>query len=387
MLKNKEPAPAPTLFVFTGEVDTEFQVQDESKRIHLLILSPNLEVAKQVTDVVSKYGDLSSDGRPRLHVDPAELVEAIMEINLWNEVIPAHVWTPWYSLFGSRSGFDRIEDCFQDETHRIHALETGLSSDPMMNWRLSVLDKYTLVSNSDSHSPWPYRLGREANVLELEEVSYKEVVDTIRRKDPRKLTMTIETDPAYGKYHYTGHRNCNVVMNPVEAHECGNICPVCKKKLTVGVLDRVTELADRPEGYKPSGAIPYVSLIPLQEIISSALGLRDVFGKAVWEEYGKLTNKFPNEFYVLLEASKEEISSVSGARIADAILKVREGKACVAPGYDGVYGRLILSEDETVPAANTIQVNKVRDTTEERKEPKVKQKEKGSGQRNLSDYF
>jgi uncharacterized protein (TIGR00375 family) len=373
--------------MITGEVDAEFRVNDQGKRIHLLILCPNIEIARQINDRISKYGDLNSDGRPKLHVTPAELVEAVMEVDQWNEVIPAHAWTPFFSLFGSRSGFDSIEECFQDQIRRIHAIETGLSSDPMMNWRLSTLDKYTLVSNSDSHSPWPYRLGREANVLELENVSYRELVDAIRKKDPRRFLMTIETDPAYGKYHYTGHRNCNVVMSPEEAHECGDICPVCKKKLTVGVLDRVIELADRPEGYKPSGAIPYVSLIPLQEIISSAMGLRDVFGKAVWEEYGKLIKKFPNEFHVLLEASKEEISSISGARIADAILKVREGRARVVPGYDGVYGKLILSEDETTPIANAIQVNKERDKTEEKKEPKEKQREKGSAQRNLSDYF
>jgi len=386
-LKTSKGVSESPLFMITGEVDAEFRVKDQLKRIHLLILCPNLEIAKQVNDRISKYGDINSDGRPKLRATPAELAEIIMEIDQWNEVIPAHAWTPWFSLFGSRSGFDSIAECFQDQTKRIHAIETGLSSDPMMNWRLSALDKYTLVSNSDSHSPWPYRLGREANVLDLNEVSYEEVVDAIRKKDPRRFLMTIETDPAYGKYHYTGHRNCDVVLSPEEARKCGNICPACRKKLTVGVLDRVAELADRPEGYKPDGAIPYVSLIPLQEIISSALGLRDVFGKAIWEEYGKLLKKFPNEFHILLEASKEEILSVSSAKIADAILKVREGKARVAPGYDGVYGRLILFEDETTSAGNIAQLDEERDRIEKREESKEKQKEKVSAQRNLSDYF
>lgn len=373
--------------MYTGEVDTEFRSQDKSKRIHLLILCPNLEVAKQVTNVVSKYGSLSSDGRPKLHVAPPELIEAVIEVDPWNEVIPAHIWTPWFSLFGSRSGFDSMEECFQEQTKRIHAIETGLSSDPMMNWRLSALDKYMLVSNSDSHSPWPYRLGREANVLELNDVSYRELVDAIRKKDPKRFLMTIETDPAYGKYHYTGHRNCNVVLSPEEARRCENTCPACRRKLTVGVLDRVGELADRPEGYKPAGAIPYVSLIPLQEIISSALGLRDVFGKAVWEEYGKLIKKFPNEFQVLLEASREEISSVTSTRIADAILRVRERKARVAPGYDGVYGHLILFEEETASARNVAGPNEEGDRMEKGEESKEKRKEKVSAQRNLSDYF
>lgn len=285
----------------TGEVDTEFTWEEKAKRIHLLVLCPNLEVAKQINDRISKYGDLNSDGRPKLKVTAAELTAIITEIDQWNEVIPAHVWTPFFSLFGSRSGFDRIEDCFQDQTWNIHALETGLSSDPAMNWRLSSLDRFTLMSNSDSHSPWPYRVGREANVLELRNVTYKEIVDTIRKKDPARFIETIEVDPSYGKYHYTGHRICKVVLGPKESSRCHEICPVCGRKLTVGVLDRVEELADRADGFKPQGAIPYVSLIPLQEIISIALGLKEVFSKAVWEEYGRLLKRFPNELYILLE--------------------------------------------------------------------------------------
>jgi len=386
-LKTSKGVSKSLLFMITGEVDAEFRVQDHGKRIHLLILCPNFEIARQIVDRISKYGDINSDGRPKLRVTPPEFTEIVMEIDQWNEVIPAHIWTPWFSLFGSRSGFDSMEECFQDQTERIHAIETGLSSDPMMNWRLSALDKYTLVSNSDSHSPWPYRLGREANVLELKEVSYREVVGAFRKKDPKRFLMTIETDPAYGKYHYTGHRNCNVVLSPEEARRCGNTCPACRKKLTVGVLDRVAELADRPEGYKPAGVIPYVSLIPLQEIISSALGLRDVFGKAVWEEYSKLIKKFPDEFHVLLEASRGEISSVSSARIADAILRVRERKTRVAPGYDGVYGRLILFEDETRPVGKVAEFNEEREIEEKGEDSIKKQKEKIPAQRNLSDYF
>jgi len=372
--------------MFTGEVDTEFQVKDNSKRIHLLILSPTLEVAKQVTDVLSKYGNLNSDGRPKLHMSSPELVEAIMEIDPWNEVIPAHIWTPWFSLYGSRSGFDRIEDCFRDQTRNIHALETGLSSDPAMNWRLTCLDKFTLISNSDSHSPWPYRLGREANEFELKDTSYKEIVDAIRKKDSKRFVRTLESFPEYGKYHYTGHRNCNVYLSPEEARKCGNICPVCKKKLTVGVLDRVVELADRAEGYRPEGAIPYVSLIPLQEIISNVLGVREVFAKSVWEEYNKLLKKFPNEFHVLLEATREDISSASSERIADAVIRVREGRINFRPGYDGLYGMPILVEN------NTNQVEEQRKLNDQNKErakiePELTSKPKPTDQRGLSDYF
>jgi uncharacterized protein (TIGR00375 family) len=386
-LKNREQALARALFMFSGEVDTEFQIQGQSKRIHLLILCPNLDVAKQLTNIASKYGDLSSDGRPKLHVAPPELVEAIMEIDPWNEVIPAHIWTPFFSLFGSRSGFDKIEDCFEDRTCRIHALETGLSSDPAMNWRLSTLDRFALVSNSDSHSPWPYRLGREANVFELPEVSYKQVIDAIRRKDSGKFLMTIETDPCYGKYHYTGHRNCDVWLSPSESRKYSDICPVCKKKLTVGVLDRVVKLADRAEGYRPEGAIPYISLIPLQEVISSALGVKEVFAKSVWEEYNMLLKRFPNEFHILLEATRKEISSASSERIADAVIRVREGRIKFRPGYDGLYGQPIIFED------NAIQVEHKRQFDEEKKEKTKKsetefnERPKPTDQRSLSDYL
>jgi len=372
--------------MFTGEVDTEFQMKDNSKRIHLLILCPNLEVAKQITDVVSKHGNLDSDGRPKLHVSSAELTEAIMEIDPWNEVIPAHIWTPYFSLFGSRSGFDRIEDCFQDQVWNIHALETGLSSDPAMNWRLACLDRFTLISNSDSHSPWPYRLGREANEFELKETSYKEIIDAIRKKDSSKFVRTLESFPEYGKYHYTGHRNCNVFLSPEEAHKCGNTCLVCRRKLTVGVLDRVVELSDRADGYRPQGAIPYVSLIPLQEIISNALGVREVFAKSVWEEYNKLLKKFPNEFHVLLQAAREDISSASTDRIADAVTRVRKGRIRFRPGYDGLYGEPIIFEDDTTQVEGEERLNREK---KERKtnETELPSKSKVTDQRDLSDYF
>jgi uncharacterized protein (TIGR00375 family) len=373
--------------MITGEVDAEFRVRDQSKRVHLLIFCPNLEVAKQVSAMVSKYGDLNSDGRPKLHVAPPELVEAVMEVDAWNEVVPAHVWTPWFSLFGSRSGFDRIEDCFQDQTSRIHAIETGLSSDPGMNWRISSLDRLTLISNSDSHSPWPYRIGREANIFELEHVTYREIIDTIRKKDSARFIETIETDPAYGKYHYTGHRMCNVVLDPAESSRYKNICPVCGKKLTVGVLDRVEELADRKDGFKPEGAIPYVSLIPLQEIISIVLGVRDVFAKTVWEEYGRLLKRFPNELYVLLKASRIEISSISGERLSDAILRVRERKIKFKPGYDGVYGQPLIFEEVNTSTERASQISQKSEEWQKEAKPGNREKEKRPSQRNLSDYF
>jgi uncharacterized protein (TIGR00375 family) len=249
-----------------------------------------------------------------------------------------------------------------------------------MNWRLSSLDKFTLISNSDSHSPWPYRIGREANVLELKNVTYKEIIDTIRKKDSDRFIETIETDPSYGKYHYTGHRACNVVLDPTESTKCQRICPVCGRKLTVGVLDRVEDLADRRNGFKPDGAIPYVSLIPLQEIISISLGVRDVFARSVWDEYGKLLKRFRNELYVLLDASRAEISEVSGERLSDAILRVRERRVKFRPGYDGVYGQPIILEDARESDGLTPRID-------EQSEPEMKKREKQSLQRNLADYF
>jgi len=238
-------------FMITGEVSTIFSWEGRTKKVHHLILTPNIETAEQINERLSRFGDLSADGRPTLEMTAAELVEEVMEVSTMNEVIPAHVWTPWFSVFGAFSGFDSIEDCYEDMSGHIHALETGLSSDPPMNWRLSRLDRYTLVSNSDSHSPYPWRMGREANVFELPRLTYGEVLDAVRRKDPERFLFTIETDPAYGKYHWTGHRKCGVSLPPAEAIKLGNRCPVCGRPLTKGVEQRVEELADRPYGFKP----------------------------------------------------------------------------------------------------------------------------------------
>ena len=209
----KNPA-SPVYYMITGEVATIFPFEGSVKKIHHVILTPSMETAEQINDRLTPYGNLATDGRPTLNMTAPQLVEEIMQVSNENMVIPAHAWTPWFSLFGAFSGFNRMEDCYQDTTKHIYALETGLSSDPPMNWRLSSLDKYALVSNSDSHSHWPWRIGREANVFELEHVTYQNMVDAIRKKDPEHFKFTIETDPAYGKYHWTGHRNCKVSLSP-----------------------------------------------------------------------------------------------------------------------------------------------------------------------------
>jgi len=340
----KNPA-SPVRFMITGEVSTIFTFENTVRKIHHVILTPSLETAVQINDHLAKYGNLSSDGRPQLDVSAPQLVEEIMQVSKDNMVIPAHAWTPWFSLFGAFSGFNRMEDCYQDMTKHIAALETGLSSDPPMNWKLSALDKYTLVSNSDSHSSWPWRIGREANVFELEKPSYHEVVDTIRQKDPKRFRFTIETNPAYGKYHWTGHRNCKISLSPQEAIKYGNVCPVCRRKLTKGVEQRVEELADRPADYRPENTIGYMHLLPLSEIIATVLGVAYPSVQKVWENYNKLMERFGNEYTVLIDASQEDMSSIVEPRIAEAVVRVREEKVKVIPGYDGVYGQLDLSKD------------------------------------------
>jgi uncharacterized protein (TIGR00375 family) len=335
-------ADSPVRFMLTTEVCTIFNFGNESKKIHHVILTPNMETAVQINDALTRYGDLSADGRPILNMSAPHLVEEVMATSSENMVFPAHAWTPWFSVFGAFSGFDSIEECYQDMTRHIHALETGLSSDPPMNWRLSKLDRFTLVSNSDCHSFWPWRIGREANVFELEKMSYREVVNAIRSKDPARFKFTIETDPAYGKYHWTGHRKCNVSFSPQEAQKFGNICPVCRRKLTKGVEQRVEELADRPANFRPENVPGFMRLLPLSEIIATVLGVDSPSTQAVWKIYNLLVGRFGDEYTVLIDASKDALAEVVEAPIADAVLKVRTGSAHVVPGYDGVYGKLDL---------------------------------------------
>jgi uncharacterized protein (TIGR00375 family) len=326
-------------FVLSGEISSIYSHGGNVRRVHNIVLARSFEVADQINEALAKRGvNLKSDGRPICGIPCPELVELITGVDGEAEVIPAHVWTPWFSVFGSESGFDRIEDCYGDQTKNIHALETGLSSDPAMNWRLSSLDKYSLVSNSDSHSFWPWRIGREANVFELKSMAYGDMLSAIREKDPKRFLYTIEVDPSYGKYHYDGHRSCNISLSPEESKRIGNRCPVCKRPLTIGVLNRVGQMADRPEGYVPKGAIPFKSLMPLTEIISARMGIGQLYSKKVWEVYNALIKEFGSEFAVLLDAEESGLVKAADEKLAGAIVGVREGKVEIKPGYDGVYG-------------------------------------------------
>jgi len=331
-------------FVLQGEISNIYSQDGKGRRVHNLILCKTIEIAEQIQEALKKKGRIDYDGRPIFGFSCPELVEMMKSIDEKIEIIPAHAWTPWFSLFGSMSGFDSVEECFKDQTKHIYAIETGLSSDPAMNWRLSQLDKYTLVSNSDAHSYWPWRIGREANVFDIELV-YDNLIESIRKR--KNFLYTLEVDPNYGKYHLDGHRDCGICFEPRESLKHKDICPKCKRSLTVGVLHRVEELADRPEGFKPKDAVPFKSLIPLSEILSSLFNV-SVASKQIWQEYHKLVNGLGNEFNVLLDAKKEDLAKVTDEKIAEAIIAVRYGKVDIKPGYDGVYGQLIFGKDSRV---------------------------------------
>jgi uncharacterized protein (TIGR00375 family) len=262
----------------------------------------------------------------------------ILDISTDCLVVPAHAWTPWFSIFGANSGFDSIEECFGEMTPHIRAIETGLSSDPEMNWRLSSLDGITLISNSDAHSP--SRLGREANAFGCE-MDYGEIVDTLRTKDRKRFLFTIEFFPEEGKYHYDGHRECGVIFSPSQTKANQSLCPKCQKKLTVGVMHRVEDLADRPEGFIPKNAIPSIHLIPLEEILAEALEYK-VGTKAVDTEYERLIERGGSEFHILLDATPEELSSYVSPKVLEALIRMRQGKVTIIPGHDGVYGKINL---------------------------------------------
>jgi uncharacterized protein (TIGR00375 family) len=260
-------------------------------------------------------------------------------------VIAAHAWTPWFSVFGSMSGFDSLTECFEELTPQIYAIETGLSSSPSMNWRLSQLDGVALVSNSDSHSP--ERIGREANIFDTE-LSYTGITEAVKSNDPSRFLFTIEFFPEEGKYHYDGHRACGVRLAPEETKKLKGICPKCGKPVTVGVLARVEELADRPAGYAPEGRIPYKNLVPLDEIIAEALGVQSKT-KRVMAIYQTLCAAFGGELPLLLEGDLGRIAQFSDSRIAEGVRRVREGTLTIEPGYDNEYGTIkIFGDNEAV---------------------------------------
>jgi uncharacterized protein (TIGR00375 family) len=322
-------------FLLSSEVSNIYPQAGRLRKIHNIILAPSFETVDRLNAVLGRFGSLMADGRPTLSLPSHKLVEYVMEVSAECMVIPAHVWTPWFSLYGSNSGFDSLRECFGDQARHIHAVETGLSSDPPMNWRIAELDAVMLVSNSDAHSP--AKLGREANVFDCE-LDYGEILGILRRRDREKFLSTIEFFPEEGKYHFDGHRACSQRLSPRETRAARGRCPACGKPLTVGVMSRVEALASREEP-AAAGRVPFRHLIPLEEIIAEASGSQPG-SAAVREEYTTLVSTLGGEFAVLLEVPLEEIARVARPRVVEGLRRVREGQVQIRPGYDGVFGEI-----------------------------------------------
>lgn len=334
-LPGTAPGQAPR-FVITGEISSIYKRGGKTRKVHNVILLPSLEAADELSARLEAVGNIRSDGRPILDLDSRDLLELTLDTCPDAEFIPAHIWTPHFAMFGAFSGFDSVEECFADLTPHIHAVETGLSSDPPMNWRVSMLDGLTLVSHSDAHSP--SKLGREANLLDTEQ-TYPALVQAIRTG--QGFLGTVEFFPEEGKYHLDGHRSCGVCLTPAETAEYGGRCPVCGKKLTIGVEHRVEELADRPAGFRPAGTKPFESLAPLPEVLAASTG-GSATGKKTLEQYERMLQTLGPEFYILREAPLEDITQIAGPCVAEGIRRLRAGQVVRRAGFDGEYGEITL---------------------------------------------
>ena len=328
-----------TRFVVSGEISSIYKKNGKTRKVHNVILLPGLEAADAMAQRLEKIGNIHSDGRPILGLDSHDLLEMMLDVCPEGILIPAHIWTPRFSVLGAKSGFDSVEECFEELAPYIHALETGLSSDPAMNWRISKLDRYQLVSNSDAHSP--SKLGREANLLDID-CSYEGLYRAIQTGEG--LEGTVEFFPEEGKYHFDGHRKCGVSLSPVEAERLGGICPVCGKKLTMGVDHRVEQLADRAEGFVKKDGKKYESLVPLPEVISTCMGY-SAASKKVQGCFEQMIQTLGTEFDILRNVPSEDIKSCAGERIAEGIENVRTGNVKRIPGYDGEYGKIELFDE------------------------------------------
>ncbi len=337
-------------FVLSSEISLVYTDKGKGRRVHLLYLAPSLEVVDKINSWLDTKGRRDYDGRPIFKISCRDFVAKMQEIDDRIEVIPAHIWTPWFGVFGSKGGYDNLDDAFGDMRKNIHAIETGISSDPAMNWKIKDLGNISIISNSDAHSFWPWRLGREATIFELkenEELSYDLILKQIRENN---FIGTLETDPAYGKYHFDGHSICGFSCSPEKTKELKGICPKCEKPLTIGVDYRVGELGSDNSNYEKKKK--YFTLLPLHEIISLNFNV-SMNTKKCWDVYNSLISKFENEFNILLNISEEDFfkegfDTLKGTseKLVELILKNREGKIKVKPGYDGEYGVALLEEQK-----------------------------------------
>ncbi|MBI3623090.1 DNA helicase UvrD [Candidatus Pacearchaeota archaeon] len=330
-------------FLWQTEVSLMFSQGGKRRAVHLLVFAPNTKIADAITKYLGSKGRLDYDGRPIFGITCENFVKEIKEIDDKIEIIPAHCMTPWFGLFGSDSGFDSLKECFQSQIDKIYAIESGMSADPEMLWRLE--ENVNIVSFSDAHSFWPWRIGREATIFDFEELSYDNFIKAIRTG--QGLKETIETPPEYGKYHWDGHRNCNFSCGPEETKKLNGICPVCKKKMTIGVEYRVESISKFPQGHKNPKSKPFHKLLPLHELLALHFNVKDVQNKKVWIAYNSLISEFENEFNILLNVSKEKfLAKGADAKIIDLILKNREEKIKVKPGFDGEYGKALTAEKQ-----------------------------------------
>jgi len=354
-------------FLLSTEVALIYKDAGKARRIHLVIHASSLAAAEELNKYLDKDYNIRSDGRPILGMSAPELMKLCLGIDEKFLIYPAHIWTPWFAVFGSKSGFDRLEDCFHEYAKDVYALETGLSSDPEMNWRLLALGRLAILSNSDAHS-LP-NIAREANVFEMAAVSYNEIYEIIKNKiiyhdskevdsrrslsaevaggnDKKGIKYTIEFYPEEGMYHYSGHRICGVSFTPGETKKLKGICPVCKKPLTIGVMDRVEELADRAEGFKPAKAAPFKKLVELDKIIAEALDVKSRHSAKVQIAYHDLIKRGGNELNILLDINLEDLEKIVDPAIIEGIKRVREGKLIIKPGFDGQYGEIKIFDEK-----------------------------------------
>lgn len=338
---------AETLFILTVEISSIYSKNGRVRKVHSMLFAPDFETMDKINANLGWIGNIKSDGRPILGLDAKELLKIVLNASEKCLYVPAHAWTPWFSIFGSMSGFDTLEEAFEELTPHVYAIESGLSSDPAMNWRLSKLDDITIISNSDSHSL--ERIGREANIFEGGEITYDALANAIKsgkraKEGEMRLASTVEFFPEEGKYHYDGHRACKTSLHPEDTKRLKGLCPVCGRRVTVGVMSRVEALADRPEGFEPSDAIPFKSMVTLDKIIGDAIGVGET-SKAVKAEYKKIVEHFGNEFSILLEVPQGDFSHATLPEIAEGIRRMRDGKVKVEPGYDGEYGKIKIFEE------------------------------------------
>lgn len=332
-------------FLWQTEISLMYSQDGKRRAIHLVIFAPNKEVANQITEFLGSKGRLDYDGRPIFGMTAVELVEAFKKIDDKIEIIPAHCMTPWFGIFGSKSGFDSLKECFQDQVKHIYALESGMSADPAMLWRFEEVasGKVNIISFSDAHSHWPWRIGREATIFEIPELTYNNIIKAIRTGEG--LKATIETPPEYGKYHWDGHRLCRFSCSPEKTKELKGICPICKKPLIIGVDNRVEEIAKYPKEFTPKNSKPFYKLLPLHEIIALAKNIGMQTNES-WRVYNSLIKEFENEFNILLKIPREKLIQNLDEKFVDLILKNREGKIKVKPGFDGEYGVALLGEKQ-----------------------------------------